>query len=410
MTDPYTLRTLTSPDEFDGVARLLAAAFGQDMRTDEVDADKWVFEPDRDHVVEDVGEIVANAGAYTRQYSVPGAVIAAGHVTVVGVHPTYRRQGLLTRLMRHQLRDIRDVHREAVAVLWASEGRIYQRFGYGLASVRRGFELDRREVRLVAPPTGAGRLRDASPEQARKELQQVYEAVRPQRPGWSSRDDRWWRWRLHDPQGRRDGATEKRALLYENADGLSGYAIWRIKPGWEDSGPRGEAQVGELVAATPEAYVELWRFLLSIDLTRTVRFWYAAADEPLQYLVNEPRALGGRTGDAHWVRLTDLPAALAARRYAAPVDVVLDVSDALLPENAGRWRLAADSTGATCEPTTDPADLACDVADLGAAYLGHTSLGTLAAAGRVREVRPGALAAASTAFGWYRSPSALDIF
>ena len=156
--------------------------------------------------------------------------------------------------------------------------------------------------------------------------------------------------------------------------------------------------------------MELWRFLLSIDLTRTVRFWYAAADEPLQYLVNEPRALGGRTGDAHWVRLTDLPAALAARRYAAPVDVVLDVSDALLPENAGRWRLAADSTGATCEPTTDPADLACDVADLGAAYLGHTSLGTLAAAGRVREVRPGALAAASTAFGWYRSPSALDIF
>jgi len=295
-------------------------------------------------------------------------------------------------------------------VLWASEGRIYQRFGYGLASVRRSFELDRREVRLVAPPTGTGRLRDASPEQVRKELQQVYDAVRPVRPGWSSRDERWWRARLYDPQSRRDGCTERRALLYENADGLSGYAIWRIKPGWGDSGPRGEAQVVELVAATPEAYVELWRFLLSIDLTRTVRFWYASADEPLQYLVDEPRALGGRTGDAHWIRLTDLPAALAARRYAAPVDVALDVSDALLPENAGRWRLSGDGAGARCEPTGDPADLACAVADLGAAYLGSTSLGALAAAGRVRELRPGALAAASTAFGWYRSPSALDIF
>ena len=76
MTDPYTLRTLTGPDEFDGVSRLLSAAFGDDISPEEADRDRWVFEPQRNHVIDDAGDIVANAAAYTRQYSVPGAVVA----------------------------------------------------------------------------------------------------------------------------------------------------------------------------------------------------------------------------------------------------------------------------------------------------------------------------------------------
>src|SRR5690606_3971888 len=113
---------------------------------------------------------------------------------------------------------------------------------------------------------------------------------------------------------------------------------------------------------------------------------------------------GARLADALWVRVVDVPAALSARRYVAPVDVVLEVTDDLLPGNAGRWRLVADASGvARCTRTEAPADLACDVAALGAAYLGGASLGALGAAGRVVERRPGALAAASVAFGWHRA-------
>jgi predicted acetyltransferase len=94
--------------------------------------------------------------------------------------------------MRHQLDDIRQ-RGEPIALLWASEGRIYQRFGYGLGAQRQGLAADTRETRLVRPVSpAAGRLRDANPEQVGKDLQQVYERVRPGRPGWSSRDDRWW--------------------------------------------------------------------------------------------------------------------------------------------------------------------------------------------------------------------------
>jgi predicted acetyltransferase len=409
-SDDLVLRTATAED-FDAVWRLLELAFGEDMGEDQAALDRLVFEPDRDLVFVDGGEIVANAGAYTRELTVPGALVPAAHVTLVGVRPTYRRRGLLTRLMHRQLRDVREGAREPVALLWASEGRIYQRFGYGLASTRLVMEADRREVRLLSRvPLGGGRLRDLDPADARKDMIGLYERVRPQRTGWSSRDDRWWDSILGDPASTRHGASARRALLYEGRSGVEGYALWRTKMAGDVTGPNGETQVREFVAVTPEAYTAMWRFLLSVDLTRTVRSWAAASDEPLFFLVEEPRALGARYVDALWLRMVDVPAALAARRYAAPVDVVLAIDDALLPENAGRWWLRAVGDEVTCTPTDEPADLACDVADLGAAYLGGVSLAALAAGGRVRELRPGALTAASTAFGWPRQPSATEVF
>ena len=64
----------------------------------------------------------------------------------------------------------------------------------------------------------------------------------------------------------------------------------------------------------------------------------------------------------------------------------------------------------TCRPTEEPADLSCTALELGSVYLGGPSLGALAAAGRVRELTPGALAPASAAFGWHRLPSAVEVF
>jgi predicted acetyltransferase len=150
--------------------------------------------------------------------------------------------------------------------------------------------------------------------------------------------------------------------------------------------------------------------VLTIDLARTATVDFLAVDEPLQHLVDEPRRLGSRLTDALWVRIVDLPRALSDRRYAAPVDVVLDVTDPLLPASTGRWRLTAGLDDATCTRTDDPADLACTVLELGAAYLGGTSLAALAAAGRVRELTPGALPRVSAAFGWHRLPNPTEVF
>src|SRR5262249_2011629 len=159
-----------------------------------------------------------SAAAFTRTLSVPGAApVPAAHVTMVGVLPTHRRQRVLTRLMHRQLRDVQDAG-EPVAVLWASEGRIYHRFGYGLATTRLLLEADpgRCAPRPRAPP-GAGRLRDALPADVRKDLIEVHERGQPTRPGWSGRNERWWDRLLGDPPPLRRGAGPRRALLFEGA-------------------------------------------------------------------------------------------------------------------------------------------------------------------------------------------------
>jgi predicted acetyltransferase len=246
-------------------------------------------------------------------------------------------------------------------------------------------------------------LADAGPD-----LRKVYEQVRADRAGLSSRDDRWWSKVLADPAAWRNGATRLYVLLHETSSVVDGYALWR---GREASGDRpGTVLVREVMATTPAAYQSMWHFLLNVDLTRRVEYRFAAPDEPLLYLVDEPHQLGARVQDALWLRLLDVPAALAARRYAAPVEVVLGVNDPMLPENTGNWLLTGDQGSASCTRTDRPADLDCDLGALGAAYLGGASLGVLAAAGRVRELVPGTLAPASAAFGWHRAPNAVEVF
>jgi len=406
-TDPYQLRDAKA-DDFDGIWRMLSSAFGIEGEEDQRDIERMTYEPERGHVVTFGDEVVAHASAYTRELTVPGASIPAAHVSLVSVEPTHHRRGLLRRLMTHQLETVE----EPIAVLWASEGRIYQRFGYGMASKSANLTVSVRELSLRTPRSAGGTVRAALPAEARSLFPHVYERKRTEQPGLSSRDDGWWDNILADPDSRRRGFTAKRFTVFDTGDGIDGYAVWRARSVWSDAGPDGETKLLELVAVTPEAYAELWRFLFSIDLARTLIAGPIAVDEPVFHLVDEPRQLRSTTADGLWIRVTDVPAALAARRYAAPVDVVLEVTDALLPRNEGRWRLQAAPDGtATCTPAgSDRADLTCDVADLGALYLGGTPIGALAAAGRVRELTAGALRAAGAAFGWHVGPTAIEIF
>jgi predicted acetyltransferase len=403
----YVLRTATEQDR-EGLIRVRREAFGVTGSPDPDNTYHTVVELDRNHLVEQDGQVVGAVGAFTRDMAVPGGVIPVAHVTGVVVSPVHTRRGLLRRMITQQLRDTP----EAVAALWASEGRIYQRFGYGLAAQNMTMRADRRELSMRMPPA-PGTLRSAVPSEIIKELSEVYSRVLPTRPGWSSRNETWWRHLTADPEDRRGGGTAERAVLFEDPDGaVQGFARFRIKPGWDDNGPRQEVNVTEVAATTTAAYAELYRFLLRVDLSRTLVQGCSSVDEPLFHMVDEPRHLGGKVGDGLWVRIVDLPRALAARRFAAPVDVVLEVTDALLEGNAGRWRVRAGAGGAvvSCTRADGDPDLTLDIADLAAAYLGGTRLGALHLAGRVQEHRPGAAAALSTALGWPVTPSSIEIF
>lgn len=408
VTDHLELRTSTAAESSE-VLELLASVFLEDLDDESLAAQQLIFEPERAHVVADGGRPVATGGVLTREMTVPGAVVPVAHVTGVGVAPTHRRRGLLSRIMDAQLEEISRLGTEPLAALWASEGSIYGRFGYGPAAWHVSYSILTSETALPgqAPP---GRLRQVRPRDALGQLADVYDRVRVERPGLSGRPGNWWEHLTADPKEMRRGRSAQRAVLYEDGGAVQGYGIWRVKDSWSDAGPDGEVDVTEVVAATTDAYAALWRFLLSIDLTRTVRYGGAAVDEPLPHLLTNPQAMRAKLAPSVWVRIVDVPSALTARRYAAPVDVVLEVSDALLPANAGRWRLVGDRSSAKCERTDAAADLSLDVRELGAVYLGGTSLASLAAANRVTGHPADAVVQASTAFGWHRAPTTFEVF
>jgi predicted acetyltransferase len=407
VTDDMTVGVATHED-WDPLYQMVSTAFNSDLDEAKSAVERTVFEPERCLIARRRGEIVGTAGIYTRRLGVPGDVLPAAHVTAVAVAPTARRQGVLTRLMRQQFADIRD-EAESIAVLWASEGRIYQRFGYGLAARKLSLNVESREVSLTVPATD-GRLTDGSPADVRNALVKVYDEAYAHHPGWSERTSKHWDRHLADPPSLRHGATALRAVVHEGDGGVDGYALWRVSNNWTDGGPAGEVKVIEHVSTTHQGTAALWRFLLAFDLTRTTSVWSCSIDDPLLFMVSEPRRLMARLADALWLRIVDLPTALAARRYAAAVDVVLEVTDDHVPANAGRWRVRGSPETATCEATPEEPDLACDIRALGAAYLGGTPLTALADGGLVRERRPGALAMASTAFGWHQAPSSIETF
>src|SRR5690606_32014159 len=121
-----------------------------------------------------------------------------------------------------------------------------------------------------------------------------------------------------------------------------GYATFRRTLGWEVTGPRGTVHAGDVVALDAAAARALWGVLLDLDLMSTTEPFLLPADDPVLSLLVDPRAAGARVTDNVWVRLVDVPTALAGRRYQGDVDVVVGVTDTRLPDNAGSWHLRAD--------------------------------------------------------------------
>ncbi|MYT33551.1 MULTISPECIES: GNAT family N-acetyltransferase [unclassified Streptomyces] len=359
-----------------------------------------ITEVGRAFAVWDGDGIVGTGGSFSFGLTVPGgAELPVAGVTLVSVQPTHRRRGVLRSMMRHQLADVHE-RGESLAVLTATEPAIYGRFGYGPATQELRMTVD--TVRLAAPqlPGVDGvRLRLVDPAASVAECERVYGQLVPARPGMLARRPHWERQGVLDPEDERHGAGRLQCVLAEVDGEVRGYARYAVKPDWNGAGPRGAVLVRQLDALDPVAYAALWRYLFGIDLTESLVLRGRPVDDPLLHLVADHRRCDIDVRESLFVRPVDVGAALAARTYQAPVDVVLEVADDFCPWNAGRWRLSGDATGAVCERTTDPDELALSVRELGSAYLGGFTLSALAGAGRVRELRPGALAAASVAFG-----------
>ena len=360
-----------------------------------------VLRSERMHVAEEDGTIVGGASAFEFQFTVPGAIVPAAGVTIVGVLPTHRRQGILTQLMRAQLDDVHE-RGEPVACLWASEETIYGRYGYGMAALCGEIELQRVYGSFRKPVEHGGTFRLLSYEEALEAIPPVYARVAAETPGMFARPREWWEVRaLHDSEARRDGAGEMvRVVLERDGEGIA-YALYRLKMGFEAGSSTGEVRVLEAMGVSPEATAGIWRFLLDVDWMDSVQAEILPVDHPLFLLLEHPRRLRFRLADSLWLRVVDVGAALAARSLEG--DVVLEVGDPFCPWNDARYSLDGSKT-------MEDADLRLDVADLATVYLGGFTFAQLQRAGRVEELTEGAIARADAAFRTDRAPWCPEIF
>jgi len=392
----YEIR-LVEPDEYRVSADVFLGAMHHAPITDE----RWEltlpsYEPGRTFGAYHSDAIVGTTASFASRLAVPGGgVLPMAMVTKVGVRSDHTRRGVLTGLMRTQLGALA----EPFATLRASEGGIYGRFGYGVATRGRTMTIKRaRAACRPDAPTG-GRVRLVELDEAIELMPEIYRRTGPMRPGWACRDGYWWN-TMRSWMSMQNKPV--RFAIHRGTDGDDGFAVYYVERDHQNPTVLG---LDDLMAGSQQAWVGLWRFLCTVDLVDEIRAHLRPLDEPLEELLADRRAVTtSAIDDETWLRIVDVPRALAARTFGAvsgrSESMVVEVRDSLLPANSGRYRIG----DGPARPVGEPAELVLDAAALATVYLGDVPPSALAYAGRVTAIEDDAVAMADRLFAVPTAP------
>ncbi|MEX2626156.1 MAG: GNAT family N-acetyltransferase [Ilumatobacteraceae bacterium] len=379
-------------DDLASMVRLDTMAFAAQWTPEEVDRVRPILDLSRFRIAVDGRRVVGVAGSFGFDMTLPGGgTVPTGGVTWVAVLVTHRRRGILRRMIEAVHADIAE-RDEPLAALYASEGAIYERFGYGVASRQRLVEIDRRRARFrVDPPAGTVDV-ETDPDRAdgtATGMASRWDRFRLTRPGEVDRSDAWW------TKLRHDRGTSAVHALHDD-----GHAVWKVTPHWGDGHPSHRLDLLELAATTADAHLALWDAVLSVDLVGTVSSWSLPLDDPLPYLLDDPRIVRTReVNDALWLSVRDVGACFDARTYGVDGDIVVEVEGT-------RWRLGTSG----CRRVRSRPDLETDGPGLSALLLGGVRPSELAAGRRLTARSPEALRRADTLFALAPLPHSQTFF
>ncbi len=388
---------VATDEDFDDMLVFDGLVFGEPWPENMREPARAAVDLDRFRVARDDGAVVGIAGIYSQEVTVPGgAQVRAGGITWVAVAPTHRRQGLLTRLMADLHADI-DRRGEPIAMLTASEGGIYERFGYGIASYLRVVEIERRRTQVrpeFRPAPGEVKMTTLDD----PALPTLFDRYRKQRVGEIDRTS----------------AADALSAAHHGAGvcvavHADGFASWKVKSNWNSGHPAHELTLLDLVAITPEAHAALWHTVLSVDLVGPISGFRAVSlDDALPYIVDDQRAVRTtNVNDMLWLHLRDPRSALAARTYSTDDRLVVEID---LGGHGERLRIDGDPDGAQVKKVRSRPDLTMTRAALGAIYLGGVRPSTLARAGRLGAKNDDVLRRADTFFMAERLPHCITGF
>jgi predicted acetyltransferase len=369
---PISFRTASDSD-WPTICRVDGRAFGFTYTPEMIERTRPIHDVSRFELAFDGQELVAIVGAFSLHVTMPGGgQLPMGGLTWVSTAATHRRRGLLTQLMARTLADI-DRRGEPVAMLAASEGAIYERYGFGVATQVRVTSIDRQlaQIRSEFQPK-PGAVRFVEDEAALAHVSEVWSRFHCARAGEVDRTETLHRY-LFDVNAKPNGAFSP-AIYLAHRDG---YAIYRVEEKWNEGRPAHNMRLLEFVAITSDAHAALWHTLLGVDLVGPINSRQISIDDPLPYLLTNPRALETTTlNDGIWVNVRDVARCLSARRYSTVDRLVIEV-------DGDRWAIDGGPDSATCRKVRSRPDLVMDRAALGAIFLGGVRPSMLAAGRRL---------------------------
>ena len=381
------LRNIT-PDEFERWMSTESRAHGNRLNHDPEHL-RPRFDLSRSIAVFEDGQIVGGCHSHLLEMSIPGGTSAVAGVSNVEVQPTHTRRGIMTQMMRHQIDGIHE-RGEPLAALFATESGIYGRFGYGIGAVHEQWSIEKRHSTYDRRHDSPGRLEFVAPVDIMNKLPEVSRRGTQGRPAVFQRAMHHWEDAANDPIHSQGGSGGVFYVAYVEDGRIDGYASYRTQ--------RPTVTVNELVATTREASAALWRFCFDLDLYERTEAARRPTDDPLPWMLADPRRLQRSARDGLWVRVVDVRAALEQRGYATSDRLVLEIRDDFCDWNQGCWSLEMSSEGGVARSVTGGADLSIDVSALASVYLGAASFDTLQQAGLVDEATSGAVQRADRAF------------
>jgi predicted acetyltransferase len=384
----FSVRKLRSDEERAAVDLFRAALHVKEISDEEWPRSAGSLEPERAFGAFDP-ELIGTVRSFDSEITLPGGgTVPAAAVSLVGVRADRTRRGVLTSLMHAQFEDFAE-RGIPVAVLHASEGSIYGRFGYGVATRGKGYEVDRHRARLRAEVPPGGQISLLGLEATVEQSPELYDAVPHTRPGGIARSS--YLWAGHERDVRRVTGPVSTAV-HRGTDGVDGYVTYTVNRA--SFGAEAVLEIQSLHYANADAFAGLWRYLLSVDLVDKISAYKRPLDEPVELMFADPRQVTvQKVQDEIWLRLVDVETTLNAREYRGE-PVVIEVHDPFLEHNSGRYRVSADGVART----TGPADIELGVDTLAMIFFGTWRASDLAGAGRVRATGQSALDRADLLF------------
>jgi len=362
-----------TPEQWAEVCLVDTRAFGNSLTPEEIEERRDLHDLSRFRIAVDGTRVVAVAASYAMDATLPGGVsVPMGGVTWVSVAATHRRQGLMRRVVGAVHDDIAE-RGEPIATLYASEGGIYENIDYGCSTQVRVASLNPRLTSFRREYSTAGGVCYLdSTEDPVALTTAMWERFRRLRAGETSRSAALHNF-LADQRAKPAGPMSP-VEYFVHADG---YAAYRMEQDWNTGHPAHTMHIVEVAAITPEAHAALWETLLGVDLVGEIKSNALAIDDPLPYLLTNPRTLRtNELNDGVWVNVLDIPMAFAARSYRSTDRLVVEVDEK-------RWAIDGGPDGATCKPVRTRPDLTCTHAALSALLYGGVAPSALVAGRRM---------------------------